>query len=177
MLSGDAIEPYVRRVVARRLGVPASILQPAVCLREDLATDDAAMTDLVLAVESRLGVRMPERILDEVRTYGELVAAAVTAIRERRVALDHAGAEAPRARIRVTKPGGLVVERAGRLTPYVIEAVVDDARRAGPGAVIAITVTEPVADERLAALRVDLADCDRRGATVRIVRAAAKPGA
>ena len=176
MLSRDAIEPYVRRVVSRRLGVPASILEPALCLREDLATDDAAMTDLVLAVESRLGVRMPERILDEVRTYGELVAAAVTAIRERRAALDHAGAEAPRARIRMTKPGGFVVERAGRLTPYVIEAVLDDARRAGAGTVIAITVTDPVADERLAALRADLVDLDRRGATVRVARAGLKTG-
>jgi acyl carrier protein len=176
VLTGESIEPYVRRVVARRLGVPASALQPTVSLRDDLATDDGAMTDLVLAVESRLGVRMPDQILDEVRTYGELVAAAVKAIRERRVVLAKAGEEAARARIRLTGPGDRIVERAGRLTPYVIESIKDDARRSGPGTTIAITVTDPVAPERLDDLRGEFEDLERRGASVRIVRAAARKG-
>ncbi|MGH7895842.1 MAG: acyl carrier protein [Candidatus Binatia bacterium] len=160
----------MRRVVARRLGVPTSLLGPKVALRGDLATDDAAMLDLVLAVESRLGVRMPEQMLDEIRTYGELVTAMVAAIRDRRARLSRTGEDVATGRVRVTGPKGLVVERSGALTPYVLESIMDDARRSGAGTTVAITMTGPITDERLADLGTQLALLERRGVTVHLAR-------
>jgi len=170
VLTGDGIEPHVRRVVARRLGVPTSSLGPTVSLRGDLATDDAAMLDLLLAVESRLGVRMPEQMLDEIRTYGELVTATVAAIRDRRTRLSRTGEDVATGRVRVTGPKGLVLERSGALTPYLLESIMDDARRSGRGTTIAISVTGPITDERLTDLGARLAPLERRGVTVRLAR-------
>jgi len=176
VLTGDGIEHHVRRVVARRLGVSPALLAPAVSLRGDLATDDAAMVDLLLAVESRLGVRMPERALDEIRTYGELVTATVAAIRDRKSRLARTGDGVSTGRVRVTGPKGLVMERSGALTPYLLEAIMDDARRSGAGTTVAITMTGSITDERVADLTAQLAPLTRRGIHVRIARGAEPTG-
>jgi acyl carrier protein len=172
----DGIEGQVRRIVARRLGVPARLLEPGASLREDLCGDVHTVRDLVLAVERRLGVQVESRLLDEVRSYGELVAATLDAIRARRARLRRDGAEATSARVHISNAQGLVVDRAEMLTPYALEAICDDARRAGAGATLAMTVVETATDEQIAGLRERLGALERLGVTVSIGRRPGKSG-
>ncbi|TMA38054.1 MAG: acyl carrier protein [Deltaproteobacteria bacterium] len=73
-------EPRIRRLVADYLGVSADELTPEVSLTDDLAADSLDLVELALALEGEFGIEVPERMIDEVRTYGDLVetAAALT---------------------------------------------------------------------------------------------------
>lgn len=166
------IEGEVRRVVARHLGIAARLLAPEVSLRDDLGGDPAVVRELVLAVERRLGVRVDARLLDEVRSYGDLVTATLDAIRARRQRLRAESEEATSGRVRIESPDGRVVERAGTLTPYALEGVCDDARRAGAGATVRIAVVETTTEDQIARLRERLAVLERRGVVVQVVRRA-----
>ncbi len=171
----DRVERQVRRVVARHLGVSPHALAPEVSLHDGLAGDRDAVHAIVLAVERRLGVRMDARVLDEVRSYGELVAATIEAIRVRRAQLRHESAAVPTGRVRIRGGQGLTVERAGELTPYMLESICDDARRAGPGTTLEVCVTDATSDDDIDRLRERLASLDRRGVAVRIGRRADAP--
>jgi acyl carrier protein len=170
VLTADGIENQVRRIVARHFGVSSALLAPAVSLRDDLASDGRALADLVVAVEDRLGVRMPERVLDEIRSYGELVDASIEAIRKRRADVVRHSGETPAGRVQVIGPQGLVVERAGALTPYLLETLRDDVRRVGAGASLVVTLADATTDDQVTALRDRLRALERRGVTLRVVR-------
>ena len=170
MLIADGIEHEVRRVVARHLGVSKRVLTPEVSLREDFAGDRQTIEQLVLAVETRLGVRLHASALDEVRSYGQLVSATVEAIRAQRAQLRHESEEAATGRVRLMGTQGLIVERAGTLTPYELEDIYSDARRAGPGASLTIAVSATTTDEQIARLRRRFAAVERCGVTVHVVR-------
>jgi acyl carrier protein len=172
VLTVDGVEPHVRRVVARELGVAPARLAPTASFCEDFATDDGAVVDLVLAVESRLGVSLPEWALGEVRTYGELVAATVQAVRDARARASAAHAAAVGGRIRIVAPDGSAIERSGPLTPYVLEGIAEDARRTGSGTSVVVVVMGTATDAQLAGLRTTLAALERRGVAVRIERRA-----
>jgi hypothetical protein len=179
VLRGGGIEGRVRRVVARYLGVSARLLAPDVSLEEDLAGDREAVRDLVLAVERQLGVRVDARLLDEVRSYGELVSATIDAIRARRDRLRQESGEATTGRVRIEAADGRVVERSGALTPYALEGICDDARRAGHGSTLRVSVVDTATEAQLGLLRERLAGLERRGVTVDVVRRpdTARPGA
>jgi hypothetical protein len=166
----EGIESQVRRVVARHLGISARLLAPHVSLQEDLAGDRDTVRGIVLAVERHLGVRVDTRLLDEIRSYGELVAATIEAIRERRARLRQEGGEATTGRVRIEAADGRVVERADTLTPYALEGVCDDARRAGTGTRVRVCVVETTTDEQVAQLRDRLSGLERRGVTVHVMR-------
>jgi hypothetical protein len=166
----DGIESHVRRVVARHLGVSPRTLAPDVWLQDELAGDRDTVQSLVLAVERRLGIRLDARVLDEVRSYGELVAATLEAIRVRRAELHQESGEIPSGRIRVVGRQDPPVERAGVLTPYLLESVCDDARRAGPGATLDVCLADGTTDEQIACLRERLAVLGRHGVTVNLSR-------
>jgi hypothetical protein len=168
----DGVEGRIRRVVARHLGISARLLAPEVSLHEDLAGDRHTVRDLVLAVERHLGVRVETRLLDEVRSYGELVTATIAAVRERRAHLRQESGEATNGRVRIEAANGLFVERAGALTPYALEDVCEDARRAGSGATVRVCVLETATDEQVSRLRERLAGLERRGVTVHVTRRA-----
>jgi len=170
VLRDDAVEPRVRQVVAQQLGVPGDALAPEVSFGDDLASDRQSVREMVLAVESRLGVRVESRLLDEVRSYGELVEAAIDAIRLQRARLAADGHAAPSGRVRIVGPAERVVERAGTLTPYMLEGVVADARRAGSGATVAVIVGDDASDAQVAGIRARLAAAERLGVTVQIAR-------
>src|SRR4029450_3095206 len=77
------VEPRVRRLVAEHLGVTEDELSPELSLVEDLAADSLDFAELGLAVEEELDVAVPDDVLDAVRTYGDLVEAAVGLARGR----------------------------------------------------------------------------------------------
>ena len=139
----EFVEPHVRRLVAERLGVGLDELVSDIALRDDLAADSLDLVELAVALEGEFAIVVPERILDEVRTYSELVHATGLLIRAR-CAAEARGAEPP-ARIwaRIVPAMGesaSTLERTGWLTPYAAETIAEDALRAGSGARLEVTV-------------------------------------
>jgi acyl carrier protein len=132
----ECVEPQVRIVVSEHLGVRVEELDSAILLREDLAADSLDLVELAMALEAEFAIVMSERILDEVRTYSDLVHATGVLVRARCEAEDR-GAEPPRRVVaHIVPPAGEssgTLERTGWLTPYIIETIAEDAVHAGPG--------------------------------------------
>jgi len=137
------VEPSCRRLVADRLGVDLEELVAGASLRDDLAADSLDLVELAMALEAEFGIMVPERILDRVRTYGDLVQAMGLLIRARRAAEVRAAEPPLRTWARVRSPAGESggsLERAGWLTPYAAETIAEDAVRAGQEARLELTV-------------------------------------
>jgi acyl carrier protein len=139
----EFVELQVRRLTAEHLGVGLEELVDGVSLREDLAADSLDLVELSLALEGEFAIVVPERILDEVRTYSDLVHATGLLIRAR-FAGEARGPELPqRIRVRIVPAAGEasgILERTGWLTPYTAEAIAEDAVRAGLGARVELTI-------------------------------------
>jgi acyl carrier protein len=171
----EPVEPRVRRVVAEQLAVDAEDLAPDVSLTEDLAADSLDLVELAIGLEEELGISVPERTIGELRTYGQLVAVAQAHTRQRRG--KEAWAESERTPpfiwARILPPpsqqsGSL--ERAGWLTPYTAETIVDGALRAGAGARLDMGVLPSVGEPMMAKLRAEFAWLRRRHIAVHIRR-------
>lgn len=80
----EVVEPQIRRLVAEHLGVGFDMLGAHVSLRDDLAADSLDLVDLMLVIEASFAIMIPERVLDAVRTYDDLVRTSIRLIRERR---------------------------------------------------------------------------------------------
>ena len=173
--TGEPLEARVRKVVAAQLGVGTEELTPDVSLSDDLAADSLDLVELGFAFEDELGINLPERELQGIRTYGDLLHAIRLRDRERRVA--EAGAEGSRepafvwVRI-VGAPhhGNGDLLRGGWLTPYTAETIVADALRNGPGSRVEISVPTNVSDAGLAELREQFAWLAARGVGVSVRR-------
>jgi acyl carrier protein len=139
----EFVEPHVRRLVAERLGVGVEELVSDVSLRDDLAADSLDLVELAMALEGEFAIVVPERILDEVRTYSDLVHTTSLLIRARCEA-EARGAEPPdRIWVRIVPAGGEssgTLERTGWLTPYTAETIAEDAVAAGRGASLEVKV-------------------------------------
>jgi acyl carrier protein len=139
----EFVEPHVRRLVAEHLGVGVEELVSHVSLRDDLAADSLDLVELALALEGEFAIVVPERILDEVRTFSDLVRATGLLIRAR-CETEARGAEpVERIWVRIVPPAGKstgTLERTGWLTPYTAETIGEDAVRAGPGARLELTI-------------------------------------
>src|SRR5437016_7194670 len=144
------VEPSCRRLVADHLGVGVEQLVAGVSLREDLAADSLDLVELAMALEAEFGIVVPERLLDRVRTYGDLVRATGLLIRARRAAEVRAAEPPLRMWARRAGKSGGSRERAGWLTPYAAETIAEDAVRAGHGAQLEVTVAASADDIELA---------------------------
>src|SRR5262245_49358744 len=80
----DELERCIHGLVAEHLGGGIADLAPEVSLVDDLAADSLDLVELALAIEQRLGVVLPRRFLDEVRTCGDLVGATLALAQQRR---------------------------------------------------------------------------------------------
>jgi acyl carrier protein len=137
------VEPHVRLLVAEHLGVGVEELVSDVSLREDLAADSLDLVELAVALEGEFAILMPERILDEVRTYSDLVHATGLLILARRAAEARAAEQPARIRARIVAATGQStsgLERTGWLTPYTAETIAEDTLRAGNGPRLEVTV-------------------------------------
>ena len=123
---------------------------------------------LVSAVNARFGWRGAEGALIDVRAGVASVERTLAAIRAARAR--HARDAVATGHVRIDGPQGRIVDRAEPLTPYILETVCEDARRAGPGASVTITLEGPVSDVQVAELRARLASAERLGAVVRVIR-------
>jgi acyl carrier protein len=165
--AGATIEVRVLGLVADLLGVDAAQLSREVSLVEDLAADSLDLAEIAVAIEAALGVSLPQRTLDGVRTCGELIdgAVACTCKRQR---LDASGLPEREVSVhaRLT-PAGLpsrwTLERVLVLTPYAVETLTADALRAGVGARLELAVAAGASAETLARVRRQFRLLDERG--------------
>src|SRR5213593_609902 len=164
-----ALEPRVRCLVADTLGVGIDELAPEVSLTDELAADSLDLAELAARLEAELGLVVPERVVEHLRTYGDLVRAAIAAAPERGAALARIDAPVPVWARLVSSHGELL--RAELLTPYVAETIAGQALGAGHGAHLEITVAEDANDTELAHVRAELAWLAERGLAVTIARA------
>jgi acyl carrier protein len=166
-------ELRVRRVVADALGVGLEDLVREASLRDDLAADSLDLVELALALEAKFGITVSDRVLDLVRSYGDLVEATVDLIRGRRAAESRSADQPARFVARVVpsegRSGG-ILERGGWLTPYNVETIAEDALRAGRGARLEVTLAASTEDTGLARVRDDFACLGERGILVTVWR-------
>src|SRR5262245_18912872 len=169
----EHVEPRVRGLVAEYLGVEPQELTPDVSLVDDLAADSLNLVELALVLESQFGIVITEAALDRLRTYGELVET-VAGLTRTREAEARAEAQATPALVwaRVVRPGVSQADlhRAGWLTPYTTETIVEDALHAGRGARLEMVVSSTVSDGKLAQLKDDFGWLWSRGVQVSIRR-------
>jgi len=168
------LEPRLRVLVAEQLGLDTDALAGDVSLVDDLAADSLDLAELALALEDAFGLRVPDEALAEVRTYGELVETMET-MNRRQLAVHasrSASQEPPFAWVCLVRPSGDggTLERAGWLTPYTLETVLDSALRAGPGARLEITVPANLGAERLRSLERQFVALRDRDLEVRVRR-------
>src|SRR5882724_3661388 len=169
----EFVEPRIRRLVADYLGVSADELTPEVSLTDDLAADSLDLVELALALEGEFGIEVPERTLDEVRTYGDLVETAA-ALAHGQQDREASRASAPSLVWSLVVPAGAEttagLRRADLLTPYAAEEIADDALRAGRGARLDVTVPAATTDAGLAWVLDQFAWLDQRGVHVTVHR-------
>jgi len=171
----ESVEPRVRGLVAEHLGVGPEELSPGVSLTDDLAADSLDLVELALACEEELQLTIPESVVEEIRTYGDLVDAVQALDRRRRAAL--ADAESSRdplfVWVRIVPPGDRArgdLQRAGWLTPYTAQEIVEDALRSGRDSRVKVTVPSDVSRAGVARLRDQLAWLGDRGLRVSVRR-------
>ena len=169
---GGPIEPRLRRLVADRLGVSTEELRADVSLVDELAADSLDMLEIAIATEDEFRIVITERVLEVVRTYGDLVAEVwrlVSDQRENEMPLE--------VRVRVTPlaAGGSSLERTGPLTPYLAQTIAEDAAHAGRGARLELTVPAGTDMTALAAVQTAFAGLGARGVEVWVRRQGA-PG-
>jgi acyl carrier protein len=163
----EEIEPILRRIVAERLGVPATALRPDVSFAQHLAATPVDVAELVVAAERTVGGCVDGTAVDRIRTYGDLVDAIVDA------RLDAEAATVPHVWFHSVlvpaKRGPLgVMLRSLWSTPYEIETVLQEARRAGPGACLVIALAPTAPAETREHLERRFAPLASRGITVRV---------
>jgi acyl carrier protein len=165
----ERIEPILRSIVADRLGVPSDDLLPDVSFEQDLAALPSDVTELVVAIEQVVGLHLSESAIERMRTYGDLIDAVLDA---------RAGTGdgwVPRVLLRtVLVPArrdrrGVVV-RSAWSTPYALGSIVDEARRAGSGACLVVTLPGDAAGSEVAAIERAFASLARQGVTLRVHR-------
>jgi acyl carrier protein len=167
------VEPRVRRVVAEHLGVGIEELTPDISLLDDLAADSLDLVEVALAIETELGIALPESEIDRIRTFGDLVdiVHGITCSRSGDVVLDPASVP-QLVWVRVWPPDehAALIHHAGWLTPYTAETIAEDALRAGRGARLEVSVPSGTTDLGLAELQDEFAWLKERGVQVQVRR-------
>ncbi|HZR80846.1 MAG TPA: acyl carrier protein [Candidatus Binatia bacterium] len=171
----DAVDVEVRRVVADRLGVDAELLSTDVSLTDELAADSLDLLELAVTLEAECGLVLSEEAIAELRTYGDLLDAAVAAERRR-------SAPAPLlpvfAHARVVPAGRGArgtLERAEQLTPYTVELIGESALRVGPGARLEMELPKGTAEADMDATRRQFEWLASRGVEVSVRRSRRAP--
>ena len=169
----ELIEPQLRCLVADQLGVDAHELGARVSLRDDLAADSLDLLELVLVLEREFAICIPDRLLDGVLSYGDLVDAAVRLLvqrgRDQRTAVE----EPPQFWARLLLPesvAGGTLTCAGLLTPYITETLAEDARTAGSGAHLDIALAPGTSDVDIARINARFSHLTARGIRVDVRR-------
>lgn len=71
-MSGD-IEPQVIEIICEQLDVKADEVDASKSFTDDLGADSLAIVELVLALEEKFDVKIPDDEVDGIRTVGDAV--------------------------------------------------------------------------------------------------------
>jgi len=167
----EDIEPRVRRLTAERAGVAPERLELDTDLERDLHLETLELIFLAIAIERELGIVLPERRLHRIRSYRDLVdlVVGIVSAEPYRALAESGRAALVRMRIRRgSGAGGLTIERSAPLTPYTVQAVSDDVRRAGPGAVLEVLVSGNDGQRTAARARALFSRLEQKGIEVRV---------
>ena len=157
----------LRGLVAETLGVGPEDLSLDVSLTDDLAADSLDLAELAVRLENDLGVSLSDGAIDQVRTYGDLVRAALTAPAPVRRERDVPSGLPIWTRL-VSSHGERI--RADTFSPYAVELIADDALRAGKGSQLEIMLPANVEETHITKLRTHFAWLRDRGITVTVAR-------
>lgn len=163
------VEPRVRHLVADILGIDTDELTPEVSLTDDLAADSLDVAELVVRLESDLGIVVPDRMVRALGTYGELVRTAVALTVAAKPRDDRPIAVWSRLLSPLRAARGALI-RAELLTPYAVETMVEDALRAGAGARLELRVAQGTTDDTMADVRARFARLEERGVDVSVTK-------
>ncbi|MEA2826872.1 MAG: acyl carrier protein [Actinomycetota bacterium] len=68
------IELHLRKVAAAHLDVDPGRLLPGARLGDDLCVDSLDAVELTMVLEDEFDIALPDRLVADVRTYGDIVA-------------------------------------------------------------------------------------------------------
>jgi len=68
------VAEQVTSVICEQLGVEREAVIPDASFVDDLGADSLAMVELVLALEERLGITVPEEDTEKIRTVSDAIA-------------------------------------------------------------------------------------------------------
>ena len=85
-MTATHLHAVVRRTLAESLGIDEDVIEPDLSLADDLAVDSLELLEVAMALEDTLGVTIPRRRLEHVRTCGQLLAQMLS-LRDRSVAV------------------------------------------------------------------------------------------
>jgi len=158
------VEPRIRRLVAEQLGIGLDELSPIVSLTDELAADSLDLVELGLAIEQELDIVLPDHLMSEVRTYGDLLTV-IEAVRH----VPEESSAPPAVWARVVREHD-EIHRAGWLTPYTAETIAEDAARGGRGTRLELVVSATASDAALERLDAQFAWLRRRDVEVSVSR-------
>ncbi len=164
------VEPRVRRIVADHLGVTPQQLSGRVSLVDDLAADSLDLVELAMALEGEFGIMIPERTLDALRTYDDVVACVSGRLLPDKTPSTESSTTIATRVIPVDGSAGCALFRAGWLTPYSAETIAEDALGLGPGTQLEITVPSGTTDTLLHDIETQFAWLGAHGVQVSVHR-------
>lgn len=71
-MSGD-IEAQITEIICEQLDVKPEDVEPAKTFTDDLGADSLAIVELVLALEEKFDVKIPDDEVDKIKTVGDAI--------------------------------------------------------------------------------------------------------
>ena len=71
-MSAD-IEPQVKEIICEQLDVKPEDVDPSKTFTDDLGADSLAIVELVLALEEKFDVKIPDDEVDKIKTVGDAI--------------------------------------------------------------------------------------------------------
>jgi acyl carrier protein len=70
----DSIEDQVREIICEQLDVKKEDVTSGKTFNDDLGADSLAIVELVLALEEKFDIKIPDEEVDNIKTVGDAVA-------------------------------------------------------------------------------------------------------
>lgn len=171
----ELVEPRVRGLVLAHLAIGADAIEALAWPGDTHALEVLALAGLV---EGALGIDIPERLLDHVESYRMLVDVVVGQLMSRVAA----GREPVPdvvwiSAVARSADAGAGMVRAGRLTTYLAETIMDDAHLGRPGARLDVGVAREASDDDIVTVRTHFARLALRGTPFAVQRHGEAPPA
>ncbi len=169
----ELAEARLRQLVAERLGVRAAQVAASARLGEDLGADEVDLLEIAVAMEEEFGLVVSDAVLAGLRTYGDLWAALARLLQN---LTDADAAEllaSGIARVRFIRnppddEGSTL--RAARITPRMIEHIIEEVLCTEGVARLEVTCAPDTTDRQLARIAQRLAWLRNRGVQVSVQR-------